>query len=180
MKNVNCPVCIWEFLHYSSASLVPAAPSPWQLPAPCSQCTHTHMNKSIKMHPHTQRRYPHLHYFFQIVLSQLFRWLTPSLTSEAPVCYSVCVSLRECVCVSIWFIDIRETYNAHACPLSVCVSCWWQKIRTFLKLHAHRFWVLFLWGPSPTWFLPCSLAFVPTLPTNNINSITWSWNTGLF
>lgn len=57
MKNVNCPVCIWEFLHYSSASLVPAAPSPWQLPAPCSQCIHTHTqthtNKSIKMHPHT-------------------------------------------------------------------------------------------------------------------------------
>lgn len=92
----------------------------------------------------------------------------------------VCVTERVCVCVSIWFIDIRETYNAHACLLSVCVSCWWQKIRTFLKLHAHRFSVLFLWGPSPTWFLPCSLAFVPTLPTNNINSITWSWNTGLF
>lgn len=80
---------------------------PWQLPAPCSEHKNTLAHKGAC--PRTQTHC--LFFFFQTVSSLWARWLTHSLTSEAPVC--VCCS--ECV----WFIDIRETYNAHACLLSV-------------------------------------------------------------
>lgn len=95
MKNVNCPVCIWEFLHYSSASLVPAAPSPWQLQAPCSQ------SPTPQTHTHT--------HLYQTVSSQRFKWLTHSLTSETAYC--VCVG--ACVCVSLIFES--HTMHTHAC-----------------------------------------------------------------
>lgn len=95
MKNVNCPVCIWEFLHYSSASLVPAAPSPWQLLAPCSQLTHTHTP-------------------FSDCVVAMVRWLTHSLTSEALVCKHETM----CVCVYGSLIFEKHTIHTHACCLS--------------------------------------------------------------
>lgn len=119
MKNVNCPVCIWEFLHYSSASLVPAAPSPWQLPAPCSH-THTH---TIKMHTHTHTNKHTLTPFFRLCRRNgLDDWLTLWPLSPRCVCAIVCVC----------FIDIRETYNAHACLLSV-----WGLWAAGGRTHAH-------------------------------------------
>ena len=112
MKNVNCPVCIWEFLHYSSASLVPAAPSPWQLPAPCSQ--HTHMHAHTPTHTLTP--------FFRLCRRNgLDDWLTPWPLRPW------CVSMRLCVCVCMvhWYSrDIQCTRMPAVCPRGV--SCWWQ------------------------------------------------------
>lgn len=102
MKNVNCPVCIWEFLHYSSASLVPAAPSPWQLPAPCSQ----HALPLSLPPSHTQT---HTHLFSDCVVA-VVRWLTHSLTSEALACTSLCVFGS--------LIFQRHAMHTHACCLS--------------------------------------------------------------
>lgn len=125
MKNVNCPVCICEFLHYSSASLVPAAPSPWQLPAPCSQCVHAHIHTSLKMHIHTHQ-YTHtekctLAPFFSLCrCSGLDDWLTLWPLRPPCMCAEVCVCASLLANVCIWFIDIRETHTAHthACCLS--------------------------------------------------------------
>lgn len=104
MKNVNCPVCIWEFLHYSSASLVPAAPSPWQLPAPCSQHTRTHTRTHLLL--------------FSDCVAAMVRWLTHSLTSEALVCKHELERARVCVCVYGSLIFKRHTMHTHACCLS--------------------------------------------------------------
>lgn len=103
MKNVNCPVCIWEFLHYSSASLVPAAPSPWQLPAPCSKCAHTYTNT------HTN-----CFFFFSRMCrcNGLDDWLT-----LWPL-RSWCVSMRLCVCMYGSLIFERHAMHTHACCLS--------------------------------------------------------------
>lgn len=159
MKNVNCPVCICEFLHYSSASLVPAAPSPWQLPAPCSQCVHTHTHTSLKIHTHTQiHTYWKMHdcSFLQPVSLQRFRWLTHSLTSEASVyvCRSVCVCVplcwQMCVCACVWFIDIRERDTAHACLLSV-----WGVRAAGGRTHAHAH--------------TCTHVFTPALVRSHFN-----------
>lgn len=118
MKNVNCPVCIWEFLHYSSASLVPAAPSPWQLPAPCSACAHT----SIKMHTHTHT-HSQTHTHTKYTLAPFFRlcrrnglddWLT--LWPLRPWCVSVKLSVGVCVYGSLIFE--RHRIRTHACCLS--------------------------------------------------------------